>query len=46
MQAYTHEEYRTLLTECGFTEVTFFDSIGGIGSDFAGLLGILARKPV
>ena len=44
MQAYTNEEYRTLLTECGFVAVTFFDSIGGSGNSFAGLLGILARK--
>ena len=43
-QAYTNEEYRTLLTECGFVAVTFFDSIGGSGNSFAGLLGILARK--
>jgi len=44
MQAYTNEDYRTLLTECGFVAVTFFDSIGGSGNSFAGLLGILARK--
>lgn len=28
-QAYTEEEYRALLHECGFAQVTFFPSLGG-----------------
>lgn len=44
MQAYTNEEYHSLLADCGFVEVTILDSIRGSGNRFAGLLGILARK--
>ena len=43
-QAYTNEEYRILLNDCCFAEVSFFDSISGGANSFAGLLGILARK--
>ena len=43
-QAYTNEEYRSLLEDCGFAEVTILGSISGSGNGFAGLLGILARK--
>jgi hypothetical protein len=28
-QAYTDEEYRSLLDECGFEEITFFPSLTG-----------------
>ncbi|HPR34522.1 MAG TPA: methyltransferase domain-containing protein [Anaerolineaceae bacterium] len=44
-QAHTDEEYRSLLAECGFAEVTILGSISSSGNGFAGLLGILARKP-
>lgn len=45
MQAYTDEEYRSLLAVCGFVEATILGSISGTNNNFAGLLGILARKP-
>ena len=45
MQAYTDQEYRSLLVDCGFVEATILGSISGSGNSFAGLLGILARKP-
>lgn len=46
-QAYTDEEYRSLLTDSGFGEVVFYPELGGSGS--AGnpegdLLAILSRK--
>lgn len=44
MQAYTNEEYRSLLADCGFVEVKILGSISGSGNFFAGLHGILARK--
>lgn len=45
MQAYTDDEYRSLLTTCGFEEVTFTPALGQSDDRFQnGLLGILARK--
>lgn len=45
MQAYTDDEYRSLLTACGFEEVTFFPALGQSDDRLqSGLLGILARK--
>jgi len=45
MQAYSNEEYRALLAECGFSDVTFFPALGrGEGSSEYGLFAILARK--
>jgi SAM-dependent methyltransferase len=45
MQAYTNEEYRSLLTECGFGEVAFYPSLGGsAGSPENDLMVILSQK--
>ncbi len=45
MQAYTDEEYRSLLAECGFGEAAFYPSLGGdAGSPQAGLIAILSEK--
>ncbi len=45
-QAYTQAEYRSLLTDCGFTEVAFYDSMSQNGESIQnGLIIILARKP-
>ena len=45
MQAYTNEAYRSLLTESGFSEVTFFPSLGeSPGIPQGSLFGILSRK--
>jgi hypothetical protein len=47
MQAYTDEEYRSLLAECGFGEVAFYPSLGeDAGSPQGNLIGILAQKVV
>ncbi len=47
MQAYTDEEYRSLLAECGFGEAMFYSSLGGSGSDSEGyLMAILSQKGV
>ncbi|MFC2023505.1 class I SAM-dependent methyltransferase [Chloroflexota bacterium] len=47
MQAYTDEEYRSLLAECGFGEVVLYSSLNGSVDSFAGgLVGILAQKHV
>jgi SAM-dependent methyltransferase len=47
MQAYTDEEYRSLLTDCGFGEVVFYPSLGESTDGQQGdLLGILSRKKV
>jgi SAM-dependent methyltransferase len=47
MQAYTNEQYRSLLTECGFGEVVFYPSLGeDTGSPQGNLIGILAQKVV
>lgn len=45
MQAYTDEQYRSLLEECGFREVEFHPSLEGKETDYAtGLLAIATRK--
>jgi SAM-dependent methyltransferase len=45
MQAYTDEEYRSLLAECGFGEVVFYPFLGEeAGSPQGDLIGILARR--
>jgi len=44
-QAYTKEEYRSLLAECGFGEVVFYPSLGGSAGDPEGdLIAILSQK--
>ena len=46
-QAYTSEEYQSLLTECGFDEVVFYQSLGGsVGSPEGDLIAILSQKNV
>jgi hypothetical protein len=46
-QAYTNEEYRSLLAECGFGEVVFYPSLGGsAGSPEGDLIGVLSKKDV
>jgi len=45
MQAYTDDDYRTLLKECGFGGVEFFASLeGGTGEREGYLIAILSRK--
>jgi SAM-dependent methyltransferase len=45
MQAYTKEDYRSLLAESGFGSVEFYPSLGKSTDGFqGGLLGILSRK--
>jgi len=45
MQAYTNEGYRKLLAECGFSDVIFYDSLGGsVGKAQSDLFAIVARK--
>lgn len=45
MQAYTNEAYRSLLTECGFGQVTFYPALGGNAGDSEDYLTtILSRK--
>jgi SAM-dependent methyltransferase len=45
MQAYTNEEYRSLLAECGFGNVAFYPSLVGPGGDPAGnLIAILSQR--
>jgi SAM-dependent methyltransferase len=45
MQAYTDEEYRSLLAECGFGGGIFYDSLGGnTGKAQGDLIAIVARK--
>lgn len=45
MQAYTDEEYRALLSECGFGEISFFPSLTGQPeAGWEDLLAITARK--
>jgi hypothetical protein len=47
MQAYTNEEYRSLLAECGFGDIRFYPSLGGAGDDPQGdLIAILSQKNV
>ncbi len=46
-QAYTNEEYRSLLVECGFGNVTFYSALdGSVDSPEGYLLGILSQKDV
>ena len=45
MQAYTDEEYRSLLAECGFGEAMIYPSLGGnAGGPRSSLIGILSQK--
>ena len=45
MQAYTHEEYQSLLADCGFGEVVFYPSLGGgAGNPGNGLIAVLSRE--
>jgi SAM-dependent methyltransferase len=45
MQAYTDEEYRFLLTECGFDKAAFFSSLEGrTGNPEGNLMAILSQK--
>jgi SAM-dependent methyltransferase len=45
MQAYTDEEYRSLLVECGFGEPVIYPSLGGnAGGPRSSLLGLLSQK--
>jgi hypothetical protein len=47
MQAYTNEEYRSLLTESGFGNVVFYPSLADSpGSLESHLIAILAQKNV
>lgn len=44
-QAYTKEEYRSLLAECGFGDVVFYPSLGGSpGGPEDDLMGVLSQK--
>jgi hypothetical protein len=44
MQAYTDQQYRDLLRECGFKTVEFLPSLGGTEDKFRrDLVAILAR---
>ena len=46
-QAYTNEEYRSLLAECGFGKVVFYSSLdGSLDSSEGDLVGILSQKDV
>ena len=44
MQAYTQDEYRALLTECGFGDIEFYASLNGDDDVQPGLLAILAYR--
>jgi 2-polyprenyl-3-methyl-5-hydroxy-6-metoxy-1,4-benzoquinol methylase len=45
LQAYTEEEYRALLRECGFTDITFFAALTGETTlDQGDFCAIVARK--
>ena len=45
-QAYPQEELTTILTECGFCDVTIYPSLLGMAdADHAGLYAVLACKP-
>ena len=47
MQAYTDEDYRALLGECGFGDVTLYPSlIGEADASQSGLLAVVANKAV
>lgn len=44
-QAYTNQQYRLLLAECGFEDVVFYKSLGGAkGESQNDLIAIVARK--
>lgn len=44
-QAYTNQQYRSLLAECGFEDVDFYKSLGGAkGKSQNDLIAIVARK--
>ena len=43
-QAYSKEEYHDLLTECGFHDVTFYPSLGGIDDEEDSLMVVVGRK--
>ena len=46
IQAYTDDDYRAVLTECGFAGITFHAALdGGPGDDQPGLMAIVATKP-
>jgi len=46
-QAYTNQEYRTLLSESGFIKPVFYSSLGGNEGEAEGvLIGIVAEKSV
>jgi SAM-dependent methyltransferase len=46
-QAYTNQEYRSLLAACGFGKVVFYPSLGGSAGDpQSDLIAILAQKSV
>jgi SAM-dependent methyltransferase len=46
-QAYTDEEYRSLLAECGFGNVAFYSSLDGSTCSSRGdLIGVLSQKDV
>jgi len=46
-QAYTDEEYRLLLAECGFGNIAFYPSLDGSTSSSGGdLMGVLSQKDV
>lgn len=44
MQAYTDDQYRSLLTDGGFGDIQFFPSLGETGNPEDGLMAILARR--
>jgi SAM-dependent methyltransferase len=45
MQAYSDDEYRSLLTECGFENVEFYPSLTGARDESQGaLIAVVARK--
>jgi SAM-dependent methyltransferase len=44
-QAYTNQEYRSLLAECGFGEPVFYSSLGGdAGNPEGDLIAVLSQK--
>jgi hypothetical protein len=45
-QAYTDDDYRALLAQCGFVGVTLYPSLTGqVNESQSGLLAITARRP-
>lgn len=45
MQAYTDDEYRQLLADCGFAAIEFYPSLSGDADIQPGLMAVTARKP-